>query len=1076
MSISRVVKHSAGRGVAGAVSLLVWMFGTAGCRSSQPDAGKPLTELGQILRMPAAQLRTGSAVHLRATVVYRDGDDLYIGQDSVGGMAIDPGWTGDDVTPDDIVDIEGVIGFRRDTPVIRGAHIRWLMRQMPPRARVVHARDVVDGKEQYQWVEVRGILQDTRTEGHLVELKLAAGGTVLKAVTGCRQDVDFELLRGKPVRVRGVAVGQFPSTGKPTGTRLFLASTFGAVIEDVSQEEKERNDNSAPLVTARQVKMLPPDSVGLRLVRLRGTVTFQDAELHQLYLQDSTGGIYIFPGEITTGGYQSKEVEVLGYTAPGGFAPTVRAKAVRVLGEGKEPAPARLDYASFASGEHDCTWAKTHGWVRYQSSRGARSYLVLATPEGRLRVAVLGTLPAGLTDADVEVRGVIGSQFNEDRQLTGVEMRLPSASCLRVLNPAPPSGPVVRSIRSLLQYSPSGIPGGRVAVTGVVTALGYRRALFVEDETGGLMVEPGRRLDVAVGDRVRVTGYVARGRPFETLEDAQIERTGHSAASSVIPIRIEDALTGGNRLRLVRIEGWLVEQRLTPGEEVLILRTGRNVFQAFLDRRNNGVPVPELRPGSRLALTGVCIPETTADAPRPDSVRIVLRSPGDIAVLQAAPWWTLQRSLIVAAVLFVIVLAAATWLIQLRLQVRRQTSVIRKQLAEQEMLKEAAESASRAKSEFLANMSHEIRTPMNGICGMTALALSTPLDEEQREYLETVGDSARSLLRIIDDILDLARIEAGKLRLEETPFEIRRTIRQVVATLDVIAREKGVALNYTIASDVPEYLKGDMGRLRQVLLNLGGNAVKFTDKGEVFISVAVDGREESSVELRFDVRDSGIGIPSGKLDTIFAPFEQLDHSTTRKSGGTGLGLAISKRLVELMGGTIRAESTMAQGSTFGFKAKFGVTERPAVTTGPASPAEPSLNPARPLRVLVAEDNRVNQRLVERTLTKHGHCVAVADNGLEAVEAVRSGQYDLILMDVEMPGMDGLEATRAIRESAGPRVPIYALTARAMQQDESECRAAGMDGYLAKPIDINDLLRLAEQVGQTGPSVAISPTT
>jgi len=377
--------------------------------------------------------------------------------------------------------------------------------------------------------------------------------------------------------------------------------------------------------------------------------------------------------------------------------------------------------------------------------------------------------------------------------------------------------------------------------------------------------------------------------------------------------------------------------------------------------------------------------------------------------------------------------------------------------------KDAAEAATRAKSEFLANMSHEIRTPMNGICGMTALALGTRLDEEQREYLETVGDSARSLLRIIDDILDLARIEAGRARLETAPFDVRRIVRQVVATLDVMAKDKGVSLNYTIADDVPEYLLGDSGRLRQVLLNLGGNAVKFTGAGAVSITARLEDRNESMVGLRFTVQDSGIGIPAEKIDAIFAPFEQVDQSTTRKSGGTGLGLTISRHLVELMGGTIHAESVVGRGSNFWFTVRFGLADRPAGVTGPTPTVYPAAS-RRSLRILVAEDNKVNQRLVERSLSRYGHSVVLVEDGEQAVAAVRNAAFDLILMDVEMPVMDGLAATRAIRDvSDAAHVPIVALTARAMPDAECECRSAGMDGYLAKPIDINDLLRLAERV-------------
>jgi signal transduction histidine kinase/CheY-like chemotaxis protein len=1065
------------RGICAALALLLCLLSGTACRLNQAPPGKPLTELRQIQPLKTAQLQLGYPVRLRASVVYRDGDNLFVAQDLAGGIAVDPGWTGDDVTPGDVVDIEGRTGAGRAAPVLRDARIRWVNRTVPPRALLVPAEDVAAGKVEHQWVEVHGVLKGIHARGRRLDLDIASGPTVVHALTSDRQDVDAGPLKDKPVIIRGVVVTSFSADGQRLETRVCMARTFAALMEDLAPTPAA---TPVPLTTALQVKMLPPDKVALRPVRLRGVVTFEANEYRQFFLQDSTAGVYVSPSDTVRLAYQGQQVEVLGYSAPGGFAPAVFATSVRPLGEGHMPEPARLDATTFSSGQLDSTWVITRGVVRSLTASRAGSYMMLATPEGRVRMYLHGSvLPAELLDSEVEVRGVCSSQFNEDRQLTGVNLRVPAASFIKVLSPALAglSPPRLWSIRSLLQYRPSGIPNTRVTVRGVVTVRRRSQTIFVDDGTGGLAVEPLSRSDVNVGDQVQVAGYVAHGRPYETLEDAQVLRTGHSPGPDPLPISIEDALSGAARLRLVRIEGWLVEQRVTPGEQVLILRTGRNVFDAHLQRVAGGPAVAELRPGSLLALTGVCLLETAPDAPRPDTVRIVLRMPSDVVVLRAAPWWTMQRSLVVASILFALVLAAATWLFQLRRQVRRQTAVIRRQLDEQATLKEAAEAASRAKSEFLANMSHEIRTPMNGICGMTALALGTTLDLEQREYLETVGDSARSLLRIIDDILDLARIEAGKLRLETAPFEIRRAIRQVMTTLEVIARGKGVGLNFIIAAEVPEYLLGDAGRLRQVLLNLGGNAVKFTDRGEVSISVAVDHCDQAAIELRFTVRDSGIGIPEEKIEAIFAPFEQVDHSTTRKSGGTGLGLSISRRLVELMGGTIHAESARGQGSTFWFTARFGLTERPNGTIGPASPANQPSVPVRSLRVLVAEDNRVNQRLVERVLARQGHSVVLVEDGQLAVEAARSTPFDLILMDVEMPGMDGLAATRAIRQSASfPAVPIIALTARAMRQDEVECRSAGMDGYLAKPIDINDLIRLAAQIaGQTEPVGAISPT-
>jgi signal transduction histidine kinase/ligand-binding sensor domain-containing protein/CheY-like chemotaxis protein len=368
--------------------------------------------------------------------------------------------------------------------------------------------------------------------------------------------------------------------------------------------------------------------------------------------------------------------------------------------------------------------------------------------------------------------------------------------------------------------------------------------------------------------------------------------------------------------------------------------------------------------------------------------------------------------------------------------------------------REAALAASRLKSEFLANMSHEIRTPMNGIIGMTELALDHPLDPKVQEYLRIVGASAHSLLDVINDILDFAKIEAGKLDLQQADFDLRELLNGLVALLGPQANQKGLAIRGDVAADVPGRLVGDAGRLRQVLTNLIGNALKFTDQGEIRIEVtnaasSDDTTNNAKVMLRFAVIDTGIGIAENDRARIFEAFTQVDGSATRRFGGTGLGLAISSQLVQLMGGRLHLESTVGRGSTFSFAATFGIAQTPRA----AAPLPVYARAARPLAVLVAEDSPVNQLLVRRLLEKAGHHVTIVDNGVAAIEAVARGRFDAVLMDVQMPEMDGFDATSRIRaaENGGPRLPIIALTAHAIQGDRERCLAAGMDAYVSKPI-------------------------
>jgi signal transduction histidine kinase/CheY-like chemotaxis protein len=903
-------------------------------------------------------------------------------------------------------------------------------------------------------------------------------------------------------------------------------------------------------------------------------------------VQDETGGIFVFA---PTGGKLNLKagqlVAISGFASPGGFAPVIVEPKIRLLGTHPMPKPLRLDMEQLLTGLADSQWTEAVGIVRTASVEVGHLRLNVSFGAHRFDVFVAGTthIPDWLVNSRLRFRGVCGAVTNFRGQLLGVQMSVPDLSFIRregglVSNRLP-----LLRFNQLLQYTSDANFDLRSRTRGTIVFTHLTGPTYLRDDAGaGLLIKTHAQADLKAGDLVEAAGTTRIGDFAPFLEDAQLTKLSSLQAPKPILLTTEEVLSSGADAQFVAIDGFLVNDSNGAGEQTLILQAGDRLFQTSLADGK----LPSLAKGALLRVRGLTAlqVQNSDQFLLPVGFSLLLRSPEYVTVLRNAPWWTAERMLYLVTGGIALILAAIAWIMILRRRVYLQTADLRE-------AKEVAEEASRTKGEFLSNMSHEIRTPMNGVLGMTQLALETNLTDDQREYISVAHQSADALLTVINDILDFSKIEAGKLDLDPISFQLRDRLADDLRTIAMKAQEKNLELVYEIDDAIPDNLVGDPGRLRQIVLNLVSNAVKFTLQGEVAVSVTIESQSTESVVLHFAVRDTGIGIPLEKQQLVFAAFSQADSSTTRRFGGTGLGLSISKQLVGLMKGKIWLESVVGKGSCFHFTAEFKCEQPPAeaaplpalpnlsvlivddhpatrrilsrtlskhgmsavaaesaasaleilerqsfdfalidaempemsgfalaqsmhqqwpnrqiqvvmlTSLGPLGMANHPIdaaisahlskpvkvsdlfkilrklsssrdsgaasalprddlpkNSAKTLRILVADDNRVNQQVAKRMLERLGHTVTLANNGKEALSAVETGSFDVIMMDVQMPEMDGLEATRRIREwEAGKtRTPIIALTAHAMDSHREECLAAGMDSFVAKPILLESL--------------------
>ena len=1102
----------------------------------QPNGTQPalpvLTTARAAHSLQSDEARRHYPVRLRVVVTYYDPDTdpktgAFFGCDSTSCICVlVPPRPILPLHPGTVIDLTGVSEPGNYAPIVIGSDIRVVAQShLPPKPPRRSLAQLMTGADDGQWVEVEGVVHSVTQAEHNATITLALQDGIIHGITPLEPGADYASLVDATVLVHGNAAPVWTKNGQMVGARLLFPSLAQIKIE----EPAPADPFSMPVHTINSLLRFSPKATFVHRARVKGQVTLQWPG-RWLYIQDGSQGLFI-PTVQRTPLKLGDVVDVVGFPAMGEYSLMLEDAAFKPAAAGQLIAAASVTAQDAMRGDYDAKLVQIQGQLVNQDLASEYPTLVMSSG-GMLFFAVL---PSG-TKAEQIASWPVGSEV----QLTGVC----SVQVDKYLSAQREGAALPVSFRVLLRsprdvvvlQKPSWWTASRILM---LLAICVFIILF-----GTLWV-------AALQRRVRERTETIRA----TLE---------STADGILVVDSAGGIAAYNQKFATM---WTIPEYL------LKLRDRRVLLEFVRPQLKNA----EAFTASILALT--------ADA-RAKTDDVVEFKDGRAFERHSEPQTVNGKNV------------GRVW---------GYRDITERKRAEQELkiAKEAAEAANRAKSEFLANMSHEIRTPMNGVLGMTDLLLDTGLNPEQREFASLAKAAADSLLTIINDILDFSKIEAGKLELESIEFNLRDSLAPTIKTLALRAHQKGLELIFDIRPEVPEEVVGDPSRLRQIIINLMGNAIKFTERGEVVLRVALDSSSSNEVRLHFVVLDTGVGIAPEKQKLIFEAFSQADGSTARRFGGTGLGLTISSRLVEMMGGKIWVESALGHGSAFHFSANLGrgkdaaeahpalvhtrleglaalvvddnatnrrilgemlcrrgmipklvesglealhslrrgegpfvviltdlnmpemdgfgfvqeIRQSPklageakvimltsagqrgdaarcrelgvaAYLTKPISESElfeaivgavamsgSQLEPAalitrhtiregmKKLRVLLAEDNVINQKLAVRLLEKHGHHVTVTSNGREALAALDREEFDAVLMDVQMPEMDGFEATGAIRareQGTGRHLPIIAMTAHAMQGDRERCLAAGMDDYISKPIKFQELTDALER--------------